>query len=130
MSKILIDTNIYTEILNNNKTIIHHLQTADEIGLSVISIGELMFGFRNGKKFLENKSIFDRYCSKPRVYVHDIDHETIDYYSEIKYQLKIDGKPIPSNNIWIAATAMQHGLRVLSFDKHFQYIKGVLLVNA
>jgi len=130
MTNILIDTNIYIEVFKNNKKVTHLLQTVDHIGISTITIGELLFGFRNGTKLTENKKELDEYCKLPRLTIYEIDSETADCYSSIKYQLKTDGKPIPTDDIWIAATAMQHGLSIFSFDKHFQNIKGIYLVDS
>jgi len=128
MRQILIDTNIYSKALVGDQSIIDTLRKQAEIGFSVISIGELLSGFKGGNKETKNKSELEDFLDSPRVAVYSVDDETAEFYSEVLHNLRIAGTPIPTNDIWIAAIAFQHGLKLFSTDAHFQRIKGLALV--
>ena len=127
MKNILIDTNIYTYAMMGDADVLSLLQEAPLIGFSSISIGELLSGFKNGKKLKQNKKELEDFLDSPRVTVYPIDEDTAEYYAEILNDLKKTGKPIPTNDIWIAALAFQHGLKLFTRDKHFSYVPGLLL---
>lgn len=66
------------------------------------------------------------FLDSPRVVVHSIDAETADFYASILNSLKVAGTPIPTNDIWIAAVAFQHGYKIFTKDKHFNLIPGLV----
>jgi len=127
MNKILIDTNIYSAALRGDSKTVQVLRHVIHIGISAISIGELLSGFRGGNKEQENRKMFGIFLDSPRVTLYGIDEYTAEYYSTILNQLKKIGTPIPTNDIWIAATAFQHGLQLYTLDQHFFNIEGLLL---
>ena len=127
MNKILIDTNIYSNALRGNPDIIATLKQVSQIGIAAISIGELLSGFKGGLRETENKRELGQFLDSPRVSILSIDEDTAEYYSAIINDLKKKGNPIPTNDIWIAATAFQHGLQLYTLDKHFNKIEGLLL---
>lgn len=129
MKHILIDTNIYSYALRGDQAVINILQKAEVIGLSSISIGELFSGFKGGSKEKKNREELDLFLDSPRVRLFYIDEVTADYYSEILNNLREIGKPIPTNDIWIAACAFQHGLKLYSKDAHFKSVKGLMLLE-
>lgn len=128
MNAFLIDTNIYSYALRGDTDIIRTLQHVAQIGISSISIGELLSGFRSGSKEKTNREQLKQFLDAPRVTLLSVTEQTAEYYSLILEQLKANGTPIPTNDIWIAAVAFQHGLPVYTKDKHFSHIKGLLLV--
>ncbi len=128
MKKILIDTNIYSYAMRGDHDVTDQVKKMDEIGISVISIGELYSGFKAGSKQLENHSELEFFLDSPRVVLYSVDIITADYYSEILSGLKKAGTPIPTNDIWIAAVAFQHGLKLFTKDVHFSFIKGLVTV--
>jgi len=128
MNAFLIDTNIYSYALRGDADTISTLQHVAQIGISSISIGELLSGFRAGSKEKTNREQLKQFLDSPRVTLYSVTEQTAEYYSLILDQLKANGTPIPTNDIWIAAVAFQHGLPVYTKDKHFSYIKGLLLV--
>ena len=69
----------------------------------------------------------DEFLDSPRVELIAIDDDTADYYAKIFCDLKSRGQPIPTNDLWIASSAMQHGLALYTLDVHFQKIDGLLL---
>ena len=127
MNKILIDTNIYFYAMRGNHEVINNLQQVTHIGISSISMGELLSGFKAGNKEAINRQELNIFLDSPRVSLYYVDEFTAEFYSAILNQLKKQGTPIPTNDIWIAATALQKGLPVYTFDQHFGHIAGLLL---
>ena len=127
MNKILIDTNIYSHAMRGDSEVISCLQQVTHIGFSVISMGELLSGFKAGNKEEINRQELNVFLDSPRVSLYYVDEVTAEFYSAILNQLKKQGTPIPTNDIWIAATALQQGLSVYTFDQHFDHVAGLLL---
>ncbi len=127
MNKIIIDTNIYSNLLRGSNDVVANLQQVSHIGISVISIGELLSGFRAGNKIKENRYQLGQFLDSPRVAIYPVDVDTTEHYSAILNKLKKNGTPIPTNDIWIAAVALQHGLPLYTLDKHFSSVEGLLL---
>ncbi len=128
MNRLLIDTNIYSLALCGMHDVVSILRRASHIGLSIISLGELLSGFRGGSREKENRQELNQFLDSPRVRLYVIDENSAEYYSAILNQLKKSGTPIPTNDIWIAATAFQHGLPLYTADRHFDNIAGLILV--
>jgi tRNA(fMet)-specific endonuclease VapC len=127
MNKILIDTNIYSYALRGDSRAVEILRKALHIGISVISIGELLSGFKGGNKEKDNRKELGFFLDSPRVSLYPINEYTAEYYCSILNQLKKSGTPIPTNDIWIAAVAFQHGLQLHTLDKHFSNVEGLLV---
>ncbi len=126
MKKILIDTNIYSLAMKGAANVVNTLRRIDQIGFSSISIGELLSGFKGGNRETENRKELNIFMDSPRVVVHSIDEGTADFYASILTTLKVAGTPIPTNDIWIAAVAFQHGYKIFSNDRHFNLIPGLV----
>ncbi len=129
MRRLLIDTNIYSLALRGDPAIVETLQQTDVIGFSTISIGELLSGFKAGNKEKKNREELNLFLDSQRVEIFPVDEETAEYYAEILKNLKQIGKPIPTNDIWIAACAFQHGLKLFTVDTHFKFIQGLPLIS-
>ena len=127
MNRVLIDTNIYSNAMRGNPSVISVLRQVSHIGITAISIGELLSGFSAGKLEKENREDLGIFLDSPRAHIYSIDEDTAEYYSAVLNQLKKQGTPIPTNDIWIAAAAFQHGLQLFTLDKHFLSIKGLIL---
>lgn len=127
MNKILIDTNIYSLAMRGDAGAINILQEVSQIGITSITIGELLSGFKSGNKETENRKGLNQFLDSPRVRLYSIDAESAEYYSVVLNQLKKQGTPIPTNDIWIASVAFQYGLKMVTKDKHFSNIQGLLL---
>jgi predicted nucleic acid-binding protein len=128
MSKILIDTNIYSSALRGTPDVVAILRKAERIAVSSISIGELFSGFKGGTREQKNRDELAEFLDAPRVDVYPVDEGTAEFYAAILHQLRQQGRPIPTNDIWIAAVAQQQGLTLYSNDAHFQQISGLLLL--
>ena len=127
MRRIAIDTNIYTSFKCNDQSVVEALRDCDFIGVDITVIAELFSGFSLGDKEKKNRQELEMFLNSPRVdmLLHDL--ETADYYALIFKRLKAKGRPISTNDIWIAANAMKHGLALYSFDSHFKEIEGLPL---
>ncbi len=128
MRRWLIETNIYSYALRGDNDVVEVLRKAEEIGFSVISIGELLTGFKGGGKKQKNREELDNFLDSPRVVVYSVNEDTSEFYAEILNNLRQIGKPVPTNDIWIAAVAFQNGLRLFTKDIHFKAIAGLSLV--
>lgn len=127
MRRILLDTSAYSDFMRGHSELRSALQQADEIHLSPIVLGELRAGFRRGGQRSKNERELQLFLSSPRVVVADVGEETAVRYAEIISFLRGAGTPIPTNDIWIAAGAMQQGLELLTGDAHYQRIPHVIV---
>lgn len=125
-SRVMFDTSAYSAFLKGNPGIKLSIQQADEIYFNPVVIGELLAGFMMGKSEKKNISILQEFLSSPRVKLIDIDAETSERYAAIVNRLRKEGTPIPTNDLWIAASAMQHGLKVLTTDSHYLKVPQVI----
>lgn len=125
--KILIDTSAYVGFKRNVDEIVEMIVRSKEILFSPIVLGELIFGFRNGTKFKQNMRELNEFLQHEAVTVIAIGEITADRYSRIASQLRSQGTPIPTNDIWIAAQTIEHGAEMLTMDRHFQNIAGLVL---
>jgi tRNA(fMet)-specific endonuclease VapC len=128
MRRLLIDTNIYSYALRGDDGVVEVLKKAEHIGISVISIGELLSGFKGGDREQKNREELEKFLDSPRVIVYSVDEDTSEFYAEILNNLRDIGKPVPTNDIWIAAVAFQNGLKLFTKDEHFKAIAGLSLV--
>ena len=129
MKRLAIDTNIYVAFKNNDADVIDVFRACDVIGVDIAVIAELYAGFSLGNKEAKNRREVETFLNASRVEVLMHDLETAEYYAMIVKKLKAKGKPIPSNDIWIAANALKYGMALYSFDKHFDEIDGLLLMG-
>ena len=128
MRRIAIDTNIYTSFKCNDQSVVEAFRDCDFIGVDIAVIAELFSGFSLGGKEKKNRQELEAFLNSPRVEMLLHDLETAEYYALIVKRLKAKGRPIPTNDIWIAANAMKHGLALYSLDNHFDEIEGLLLL--
>ena len=126
--KLLIDTNRYRDFCAADPQTVDWVQRADEIGLPFVCLAELRAGFLCGTQGRRNESVLVRFLNRPRVRVFYADEDTTHHYARLFQQLRVQGTPIPTNDIWIAAIAKRHGLPVYTRDEHFEAVPGLLLV--
>lgn len=127
MSSALLDTSAYSAFKRRHSGLVHALQSLDEIALSPVVLGELRSGFLKGSQLKQNLEELEAFLASPRVRIVRIDEETAERYAVILRSLQKLGKPIPTNDIWIAASAMQHGYRVLTTDQHYLSIEQIVV---
>ena len=126
-NRIVLDTSAYSEYLKGNEAVKSIIQKADEISVTPVILGELISGFVKGRYEKKNRDILNEFLTSPRVSIIDVDEETSERYAIIIKYLREQGTPIPTNDIWIAASAMQYGLKILTTDKHYLKVPLVLV---
>jgi tRNA(fMet)-specific endonuclease VapC len=127
MSRVLLDTSAYSAMRRGDERLRAPVQEAIEVFLTPVVIGELLSGFVGGSLAPENRSLLREFVEASRVAVLPIDEDTAERYAAIRTYLRQQGKPIPVNDLWIAASAAQHGLRLLTLDDHFNRVPQVLV---
>lgn len=121
----LLDTNIIIALFASDAAVKTHLAETDEVFISSIAIGELCFGARKSTRIQDNLARIDDFASNNVVLACDT--ETARRYGEMKERLRARGRPIPENDIWIAAIALQHELTLATRDAHFEAVEGLRL---
>jgi tRNA(fMet)-specific endonuclease VapC len=127
MKRVLIDTNVYSAFKSGDDQVVEFLAYAEAVFVCPTVAGELLGGFKAGTRERKNRDEFDRFIDSPRVSILGIDLDTAEYYAQVYRALRAKGKPIPTNDMWIAAVALQHGLALCTLDQHFSHIDGLLV---
>lgn len=122
MKRILLDTSAYSAFRRTHPGLLAVLQEASDIVFNPIVLAELLAGYRRGNRFEHNRLDLRDFLSVPTVRTVQIDEETAEFWALIEADLRGRGRPLPTNDIWIAASAMQHGLAVVTTDRHFAEI--------
>jgi predicted nucleic acid-binding protein len=127
VSRVLVDTSAYSAFMQGEPAIKATLQQAEQIYLNAVVLGELLAGFSGGTRPDKNRKEIKAFLSSPRVEVLELGDATAERYAVIFAFLRQQGAPIPTNDIWIAASAMEHGLCVLTRDPHFKKVPQVIV---
>ncbi len=123
----LVDTSAYSAFRREDHKVVDYLARAEAIFVNPIVTGELRAGFLAGKRQALNEGMLLQFLSVSEVKAIPIDDETGVRYAHIRQFLRGQGKPIPENDLWIAATAFQHGLRLLTLDSHFTRLPQIVV---
>jgi tRNA(fMet)-specific endonuclease VapC len=126
--RLSLETSAYSHFERNRLDIRETLERADEIWVSAIVLGELRSGFLGGSRQALNEHRLALFLARPAVNIGAVDGQTAARYADILTFLNRAGTPLPTNDIWIAAHAMQHGLQVVTFDRHFQRMPQVSIL--
>ena len=127
--RILLDANAYSLLEAGHDDIADLVRRAEAVLLSAIVVGELMHGFRRGSRLQENLAKLRSFLNIPSVTVVPVGQVTADRYSRIATALRAKGRPIPTNDIWIAAHAMETGVDLVSADGHFEHVDGLAWIR-
>lgn len=127
MSRLLLDTSAYSALLRGDERAKEELGAAEEVYLTPVVVGELLAGFGGGRRRAENEKTLREFLAEPRVRVAVLDEETSVRYAAVVCGLRDRGTPIPANDVWIAASAMQHGLEVLTADAHYARVPQIVV---
>jgi tRNA(fMet)-specific endonuclease VapC len=124
---ILLDTNAYSEFKKGDAEATRLLDHAQEVAINVVVFGELLGGFEAGTRSTANRHELSEFLDTQSVRVLEIDSDTAALYAAIFRELRGKGTPIPQNDMWIAASALQHHLALFTFDQHFHNIGGLVV---
>ena len=127
MSRLLLDTSAYAAFMGGHVSVRQPVMEASEVWLNTTVLGELLAGFKKGSRTTENERRLRDFLQESRVHFAIMDGETAERYAVIRDYLRQAGKPVPVNDLWIAATAFEHGLRLLTLDDHFRRIPQVIV---
>jgi len=122
----LLDTNVIIGLLASEPTVVENLARAERVFVPSIAIGELCFGARKSARVKENLDLIDEFAANSVVLGCDTDIAR--RYGEVKNALRLRGRPIPENDIWIAAIALEHHLTLVTSDAHFREVENLEVV--
>ncbi len=127
--KVLLDSNAYSLLMRGHEEVAALVRRAEEVLFSAVVVGELMYGFRRGTRFERNAADLRSLLDSPYSSFVDVGPVTADRYSRIAAALRAKGRPIPTNDVWIAAHAMETGADLVSADRHFEHVDGIVWVR-
>jgi tRNA(fMet)-specific endonuclease VapC len=125
VSRYCLDTSAYSNFKRGDRQIVDLIDRADWLGIPAVVLGELWVGFLQGGRLSANQAELEEFLAHPAVEELTVDREVSQIYAEIVVSLRRAGRPVPSNDIWIAANAARAGATVLTYDPHFGYIQRV-----
>ena len=120
--RLALDTNRYVDFCRGERHALDRLREAERIYLPFVTLGELRAGFLCGTQARRNERVLTRFLNSPRVRVLYADEQTTHHYARLFQQLREQATPIPTNDIWIAALAIQHHLPLFDRDSHFDHV--------
>lgn len=126
--RILLDTNAYSALMRGHEEVADRVRRAERVVLSAVVAGELLLGFRLGARLKKSTAELEAFLDNPYVSLVPVTPTTADRFARIAAALRARGRSIPTNDIWIAAHAMETGAELLSFDAHFEAIDGLAWV--
>ena len=119
-NKFLLDTNAIITLQRENEALKKLLGTATDVFVPVVAVGELYYGAYKSQRVEENRQSVAAFITN-RI-VLNVDVDTADVYGQVKQGLRAKGRPIPENDIWIAALAIQYDLSLIADDAHFDEV--------
>lgn len=120
--KLALDANRYTDLCRNVPDVVTTLETALEIFVPFVVLGELRAGFAAGRRARDNERGLLRFLGRSGVHALHADDQTTHHYAAVYRQLRAQGTPIPTNDMWIAALVLQHQLVLYARDRHFDQL--------
>lgn len=124
---VVLDTNAYAAFKQGNADALDVVQRAARVMLPSIVVGELLAGFAAGSREAQNRLELQQFLFVGRVVLLPVDAATAEYYATVYRNLRHKGRPIPTNDMWIAAVTLQHRLALFSYDQHFKQVDNMLV---
>lgn len=125
--RVALDTNRLTDIFRGDAALADSLGNCEEVWIPLMVLGEIKAGFYGGTQRLRNETLFRQFLARETVGVLLPGRETAEQYARVFVQLKRAGTPVPDNDLWIAALALEHDLILITRDRHFERIPQLLL---
>jgi tRNA(fMet)-specific endonuclease VapC len=126
--RIALDSNRYTDFAKGERGVVEILETAEAVFVPFVVLAELRAGFSVGRKGAQNEGVLRRFLARSGVDVLLPDDATTHHYAAVYRQLRQQGTPIPTNDLWIAALVLQHDLALLARDRHFDALPQLLRI--
>jgi len=126
--RLALDTNRYTDLCRDIAEVVAIVEHAEAVFLPFAVLGEVRAGFSLGKRGAENERVLRQFLMKPGVTVLFADDQTTHHYAALFRQLRRQGTPIPTNDLWTAALVLQHDLVLCHRDHHFDYLPQITCV--
>jgi tRNA(fMet)-specific endonuclease VapC len=120
--RVALDTNRYVDFCRGEPVAIDVIQQAHHIFVPFVVLGELRTGFLGGNRNRQNERILTRFLNSNRVEILHADDQTTHHYARVFQELRENGTPIPTNDLWIAALVIQHDLSLFARDRHFDHL--------
>ncbi len=127
--RILLDSNAYSAFMRGSEEVRDLIRGAEAVLFSAVVVGEQLYGFRQGTRFEQNLAELRSFLERPYVSFVPVGPVTADRYSRVMTALRAKGRPIPTNDVWIAAHAMETGADLVSADRHFEHVDGIAWVR-
>jgi len=125
LNRICLDTSAYSNFRRGRDSVARFLDRAREILVPAVVLGELRVGFRLGARPAHNEELLKSFLDHPSVFIAVVDEETSVLYADLWIELREAGTPIPTNDVWVAAMAIQTGSTILTYDAHFDRVRRV-----
>lgn len=122
MMRIAVDSNRYTDFCRGLPEVVEVIESAAEIYIPLIVVAEQRAGFANGATREKNERTFTKFLNNEGVFVLSPDDQTTFFYADLYSYLRKKGKPIPTNDLWIAALVLQHNLVLFDRDADFNHL--------
>jgi predicted nucleic acid-binding protein len=127
--RVCLDTNAFSRLMRGHDPLTQLLESADEVLIPATVLGELHAGFEMGSRREENRRQLGEFLALPGVETVAVTPDVAERYGLLVSQLTRQGTPIPTNDIWIAASALETGTRLVTYDPHFQHIHGLITLS-
>jgi len=124
--RVALDTNRLTDLFQGDAELADRLGNCDEVWIPLVVLAEIKAGFYRGSQQQRNEILLRKLLAKPTVGVLLPGRETAEQYARLFVQLKRAGAPVPDNDLWIAALALEHDLMLITRDRHFQRVPQLL----
>jgi tRNA(fMet)-specific endonuclease VapC len=125
--RVAVDTNRLTDLLRGDKELADLLATCEHVAVPLTVLGEIKAGFLGGSQRDRNEQLLSGFFKRPNTRVLLPSRETAEQYARLFVQMRRAGTPIPDNDMWIAALAVEHDLTLITRDEHFERIPQLLL---
>lgn len=127
--RVCLDTNAYSRLMKGHAPLTELLESADEVLIPATVLGELHAGFEMGSRRDENRRQLDEFLALPGVETIAVTPDIAERYGLLVSHLARQGTPIPTNDIWIAASTLESGARLVTYDPHFYHVAGLIILS-
>jgi predicted nucleic acid-binding protein len=122
LSRYCLDTSAYSWFRRGDPAIVELVDAAQWVGMPAVVLGELHAGFRAGARRRRNETELEEFLAHPIVETVPVDHEVGRVYADIVHALRAKGTPIPTNDVWVAASTGRVGATLVAYDEHFALV--------